>query len=235
MDELIDRVTLEMTTLHGAPRYLFVIGGRPAPQGSKKHVGNGRMVEMSKYNTAWRKTVAAAVKKWIERSPGFEVIDRPLIAAMYFTVPTPASTKYPDSPAAPPDLSKYIRSVEDALKDAGFYTDDGRIVGYRGARKMWTKSALPCSLDEPGVVIGIWMDDWTPTRVQCPACNKPVIQAYAWGIGELVLEGEPDQAAGIYKVFLGQDGKQYAEKLLSGHKKFGKRLIYTKHACRRGR
>ena len=38
----------------------FSVLGLPAPQGSKTHIGNGRMVESSKRVKPWRRQVAAA-------------------------------------------------------------------------------------------------------------------------------------------------------------------------------
>ena len=40
----------------------FAVFGLPAPQGSKRHVGEGRMVESSKRVKPWRRQVAAAYR-----------------------------------------------------------------------------------------------------------------------------------------------------------------------------
>src|SRR5690606_16868121 len=40
------------------PKLELFVPGRPAPQGSKRHVGNGVMLESSKAVAAWRTTIA---------------------------------------------------------------------------------------------------------------------------------------------------------------------------------
>lgn len=42
-------------------RLHFEIPGRPAAQGSKRHVGGGRMIEQSKYLKPWR---TARITTW---------------------------------------------------------------------------------------------------------------------------------------------------------------------------
>ena len=58
-----------MEKLNGSPQYRsgpqdslieFWVEGIPRPQGSKRHVGNGRMVEASKHTAGWRKAVSQA-------------------------------------------------------------------------------------------------------------------------------------------------------------------------------
>ena len=50
--------------------------GTPAPQGSKRHVGGGRMVESSKLVGPWREAVKAAVAA---AYPGLEPITGPVV------------------------------------------------------------------------------------------------------------------------------------------------------------
>lgn len=45
-----------------------------------------------------------------------------------FTMPRPKSAKAGARPATRPDLDKLLRSTKDALKTAGVYEDDGRVV-----------------------------------------------------------------------------------------------------------
>ena len=46
--------------------YFEVIGTEPAPQGSKRYLGNGRFVEASKKLEPWRRAVAEAVEAMFE-------------------------------------------------------------------------------------------------------------------------------------------------------------------------
>lgn len=103
------------------------VPGRPAPQGSKRALGPGRMVEMSKYVDAWRTDVrAACVEAWGDQPP----LDGPLVLNVEFVRKRPASAPKRRTPPATtaPDLSKLIRSTEDAITSAGVWADDARVV-----------------------------------------------------------------------------------------------------------
>ena len=124
----------------------FTVVGTPSQQGSKRHVGNGRMVEMSKRLPAWRATVIRAARE--SHREGWEALDGPLVVGLTVYLARPRSTKFPDYPAGAPDLDKLQRAIGDALKLAGTIHDDARIVTWH-ARKRW---AVGC---EPGAVISI--------------------------------------------------------------------------------
>lgn len=154
----------------------LVVYGRPAPQGSKRHVGKGVMVESSKYVKPWRQDVKAVAEAFIEGlplytkwgaadvRPGIRVndliverlpLDCPLRVRMVFTVAKPASapkrkTTYPDRM---PDGSKLQRATEDALTDAGIWKDDARIVEWSGAKRYPNEGQD--ALDRPGCVITV--------------------------------------------------------------------------------
>jgi crossover junction endodeoxyribonuclease RusA len=105
---------------------LFV-PGRVAPQGSKVALGNFRMKEMSKYVDAWRTDVrAACAREWAGRP----MIDEPIIVQMEFVKARPTTAPKRSTPSATgtPDLSKLVRSTEDAITSAGVWRDDSRIV-----------------------------------------------------------------------------------------------------------
>lgn len=136
----------------------FTAYGTPAPQGSKKFVGrakNGRgiLVESSNRVKPWRDDVKGAAE--VARN-GAEPMDGPLVARMVFTLPKPASSpkRRRTWPNRKPDLSKLVRSTEDALKDAGLYTDDARIVEYERVAKVFPGED-PEALEAPGVRITI--------------------------------------------------------------------------------
>lgn len=120
----------------------FTVNAKPAPQGSKKHVGGGRMVEMSKNLPAWRTAVAAAAKAaW----PYDTAMDCPVGVVVEFRLQRPKKSKFGDHPAGPPDTDKLCRATGDALEAAGIVTNDSRIVHW-DARKVW---------GEPGATITI--------------------------------------------------------------------------------
>jgi Holliday junction resolvase RusA-like endonuclease len=137
---------------------LIIVYGSPAPQGSKKFVGRaasgrGIMVESSKKVRPWRddvKGVALAVRN------GSPPMDGPLIARMVFTLSKPTSSpkRKRTFPMRKPDVSKLVRSTEDALTDAGLIADDARIVEYERVAKVFPGED-PEALEAPGVRIEI--------------------------------------------------------------------------------
>lgn len=137
------------------------VAGSPAPQGSKRHVGGGRMVESSKHVKPWRDAVRAdalLVRTALAAANGGWVpLDEPLVLEMVFTVPKPASASKRKRtwPMRMPDLSKLCRSTEDALTDAGIWRDDARVVGYDRLAKVYAGED-PDALDAPGAVIRVF-------------------------------------------------------------------------------
>lgn len=144
----------------------IVVSGRPAPQGSKRTVGRGRMVEMSRYLGPWRAAVQAAAARAMAATPGAYPLPGAIVARMVFTVERPRGhygtgrnanrvrPSAPNVPAAVPDLSKLVRSTEDALTIAGVWADDARVVDYTRLAKVYP-GRDPEALDEPGVRITI--------------------------------------------------------------------------------
>lgn len=112
----------------------IVAHGSPAPQGSKKHVGNGRMVESSKKLPAWRAAVEAAAR--LATGPGWTSWDGPVKVAGTISIRKPNRTKFQTAPAGPPDLDKIQRAIGDALTNSRVITDDARIVHW-DIRKVW--------------------------------------------------------------------------------------------------
>ena len=122
----------------------FEVPGMPAPQGSKRHVGGGRMVESSKDLPAWRSSVA-----WAARAAhgSRAAMDGPLAMELSFRFPMPASRPKRDRVrgvkwrTVKPDLDKLCRAVFDALTDAGVITDDARIVQVAAMKQERTDDA----------------------------------------------------------------------------------------------
>jgi Holliday junction resolvase RusA-like endonuclease len=137
------------------PAFTLVVFGRPAPQGSKRHVGRGIMVESSKHVRPWRDAVRGEAQAWT--AAGHVPLDGPLRVEMVFTLPKPASApkRRRTWPDRTPDLSKLCRSTEDALKDAGVIADDARIVEYSRLAKVYPRED-PAALAAPGVALFIW-------------------------------------------------------------------------------
>ena len=131
---------------------MFEVRGVPAPQGSKRHVGNGRMVESSKAVGPWREAVRGEAQRNIrEPFPGAVQV------VMVFRFPRPKghygtgrnrATVRPSAPFYPdgrPDVDKLARAVLDGLTMGGAFKDDAQVVELV-ARKMY---------GPPGVMIRI--------------------------------------------------------------------------------
>ena len=109
--------------LRGRMTQVF-IEGRPAPQGSKRHLGNGIMVESSKAVKPWRVDVA-----WRARGAFLTPFDGPVKLELEFVMPRPKSTPKKSTPAAikRPDVDKLARAVLDAITGV-VVADDSQIV-----------------------------------------------------------------------------------------------------------
>jgi len=124
--------------------------GLPAPQGSKRHVGGGRMVEASKKVAPWREAV---VSEAIRAGLADTRIDGPCRIAITFYMPRPAGhsgthglkASAPDWPHRTPDLDKLVRSTFDAITQAAIWTDDARCV-YLTAVKTYADRTGPGAL-----------------------------------------------------------------------------------------
>lgn len=100
------------------PAIAFAAFGMPAPQGSKKHVGNGRLVEVSTLLPAWKKAVRAeAHSAVLSREDWKGAINEPVLIQAVFTFPhSAASLKRGDVYYTNmPDLDKLQRAIGDAI------------------------------------------------------------------------------------------------------------------------
>lgn len=140
-----------------------VEGMNPAPQGSKKHVGNGIMIESCKALKPWRNLVSCAAadsKALLMRGPvkmsvvflftrprnhfkkdgTLKILDPSITSATHNRAPVHHAIK--------PDISKLLRSTEDALSKL-LYEDDCRICGTIGDKR-WVVGN-----ERPGAIITI--------------------------------------------------------------------------------
>lgn len=129
----------------------FDVLGVPAPQGSKRHVGHGIMVESSKKLAPWRDSVAAAARNAAIRGGVTRSLTGPLNLDVTFRFPMPkarqaAVRRAGEGPkTTAPDLDKLVRGVGDALQASGLIVDDARIASIT-ARKVevtaWTGATI---------------------------------------------------------------------------------------------
>ena len=114
--------------------------GHPAPQGSKRHVGNGVLIESSAKVKPWRQDVRAAA---LEADAHF---DGPVWLTVGFLLRRPAShfrtgrnahllrDSAPAYPGKKPDIDKLLRSTLDGLGESGIWRDDAQVVRVRAEK-----------------------------------------------------------------------------------------------------
>ena len=131
----------------------FDVVGQPAAQGSKRHVGGGRMVETAAGHAPWRAAVAAAARTHAPDTP----LDGPitLIVVFRFTMPKSRPRAVRDAGTAPkttaPDLDKLVRAVGDGLQAGGLIADDARIAEVRASKVEvigWTGATITVTTED---------------------------------------------------------------------------------------
>jgi Holliday junction resolvase RusA-like endonuclease len=130
--------------------------GEVGPQGSKRHIGNGVMIESSKKVRPWREAVKwATVDAMHKLAGGGQMLRGPVCIEMTFTVikPKSAPKKRVTWPDRRPDVDKMVRSTLDALVQVGAIEDDARVIECL-SRKVFPKEHKD-ALDVPGAVIRV--------------------------------------------------------------------------------
>lgn len=119
----------------------FLIPGQPVPQGSMRHVGNGRIVSKNPQLKKWREKIAGVVRDQVG-SPNY--LDPVSVTAIFY-VQKPKSARR-THPTVPPDLDKLQRAIGDALSiDCDYLKDDAQIVEWHSSKVY----------GDPGVLIRI--------------------------------------------------------------------------------
>lgn len=170
------------TAAPSRPWLEFTVYGVPGPQGSKRarpiYKGRGKsktftgrvaQVESSAKVKPWREAVAEAAAAAMAAAGHADVLDGQIAAQMVFTVRDKPNSR-PDwwpaglpwsrrlwwLAASTPDLSKLIRSTEDAMTGV-VWRDDARVVRYRDTAKCYAADPRePDSLPESGAVVRVW-------------------------------------------------------------------------------
>lgn len=101
------------------------VPGIPRPQGSKRHVGNGVMVESSRHVKAWRAAVTLVARAHLSRI-GWVTPAGPVAVSLTFLLPRPQRPRDP-LPITPPDIDKLARAALDGLTLAGAFADDKQV------------------------------------------------------------------------------------------------------------
>lgn len=122
------------------PILQFDVAGTPVTQGSMRYVGRGRVIhEHAEALNAWRQAVSTAASK-AAKETGWQTVDGPCVIVANIYLPRPKSHhgtgRNTDrlKPSAPPkphkglDVDKLLRAINDALTQAGIWTDDSRVI-----------------------------------------------------------------------------------------------------------
>lgn len=91
----------------------LTVEGNPVPQGSFRHVGNGRIISANPKLNSWRQTIADQ----IATQTAHRLIEAPIRLQLVFTLPRPKSVPISRraTPTTKPDLDKLTRAVMDAI------------------------------------------------------------------------------------------------------------------------
>lgn len=145
-----------------APDFSFWTDGTPAPQGSKKHVGRGVLVESSKKIDPWRKAIKQSLLT--QKPKDMLPMDGPLFCAVEFWLPRP--TSHPKTkvtlPVGPPDVDKLARGALDPLTQNGIIHDDARIIDMLVVKRFVPtdpRHAYPDDKDRIGALFQLWRLD----------------------------------------------------------------------------
>ena len=140
MDDTRARGTGTHSGKCGLAVFEVFVPGHPAPQGSKRHVGNGVMIESSRSVKTWRDDVRAAVAR--EHPP---MLERGVAVELTFVMRRPTATPKRHTPPAVkrPDLDKLTRAILDALGSAGTWRDDAQVIALAATKRLANLGETP--------------------------------------------------------------------------------------------
>lgn len=130
----------------------FQVNGIPAPQGSKRHVGRGILIESSKKVKPWREDVRASALAAM--TDDWQPIDSPVEVWVTFYLPAPKTLpKRVYYPTKRPDADKLARSTLDALTSAGVYLDDSKVTDLHVLKRYVGRNVMDVTI--PGAHIDV--------------------------------------------------------------------------------
>jgi crossover junction endodeoxyribonuclease RusA len=112
------------------------VEGSPVPQGSFRHVGNGRIISANPKLNNWRQTIADQVSQ----QTAVRLIEGSTRVELVFTLPRPKSVSKArrPRPTTKPDLDKLIRGCLDAIslpRYVQLLTDDSIVTDIHACKR----------------------------------------------------------------------------------------------------
>lgn len=122
----------------------------------------------------YRKTMKTVLAAYMAGSPWTFPLDGPVAVCATFTMPKPKSAPVGRRtfPAVRPDYDHLARALNDALKEAGVYGDDGQIIDG------WNRKVYPLEHPQALAVPGTWLQVYRvtagePAPVQLALIDPP--------------------------------------------------------------
>jgi crossover junction endodeoxyribonuclease RusA len=118
------------------PYMQLTVEGNPVPQGSFRHVGNGRIISANPKLNAWRQTIADQIGlQTLER-----LIEGSIRVDLVFTLERPKSVSrgVRERPTVKPDLDKLVRATLDAIsleRYVQLIKDDSQVTDLHAAKR----------------------------------------------------------------------------------------------------
>ena len=144
----------QSTTPTPSSSLTFTVLGKPAPQGSKRHVGRGVMVESSKRCKPWRQDVRHTAMELIPDG-WYARMEDAMLLSITFVFARPKNhfrTNGQLKPSAPKhcisrigDVDKLSRAVLDGLTGICFH-DDAAVISLIANRRYATATESPCAI-----------------------------------------------------------------------------------------
>jgi Holliday junction resolvase RusA-like endonuclease len=118
------------------PYMQLTVEGNPVPQGSFRHVGNGRIISANPKLNAWRQTIADQIGL---QTP-VRLIDGSIRVDLVFTLERPKSVSrgVRARPTVKPDLDKLCRAALDAIslpRYVQLIKDDSQVTDLHAAKR----------------------------------------------------------------------------------------------------
>jgi crossover junction endodeoxyribonuclease RusA len=154
-------------------RLVVPVVGVPAPQGSKRHVGRGILIESSKHIKPWREAVKWAALEAMCAMRATFPLEGPIALEILFSLPRGRTVKRA-LPCAKPDADKLARSTLDALVDAGVMADDAQITDLI-VRKRYAGS------EPPGAAIRVGVAESPPEGARLRRRPAMGVKSYSGG------------------------------------------------------